>query len=162
MPKTTPSKEKMRLARKFALELQKHMGERLKAIFVCGSVAANMAKPESDIDVLIICRDNEIAKSALETMWADPTYKFHKILQSLSIIETGYFEDIRFKNSPGGKRFSDGVIPVFGKKYATQHRNCWNYPNRETIKKRYIGQEIRLGFKRRKTSHVPNPHLRRK
>jgi len=59
MPKVSPSKQKMRIAHKFATELQKAMGDNLKAVFVYGSVAANMATPESDIDLFVVCHDDE-------------------------------------------------------------------------------------------------------
>lgn len=52
--KITPSRQKFRIAKLFARELQKIYGNDLKAVFVVGSVAANMAKPESDIDLIFV------------------------------------------------------------------------------------------------------------
>ncbi len=157
MAKLTPSKQKMQQAHKFAAELQKRMGENLKAVFVCGSVAANMAVPKSDIDVVIVCRGNEHVKNAMAPLLSNA-----RSLQLISKIrwfpiEEGPFKDINFRRA-AGRMLLKGAIPVFGKEYAMQHPNSWRYPNAETIRGRYSGNPTmneRLAFKRRKTSRVP-------
>lgn len=174
MAKITPSKEKMRLAHKFAAELQKHMGNNLKAVFVYGSVAANMAVPRSDIDVLAVYRDNEFAKKVMETSMFNPRWLQLTNKIRLSQIEEGYFKDINFIRSGAGRMLLEGAIPIFGKEYAMQHPNSWRFPNAQTIRERYFGKhepkyfgpepttKERLGFKRRKSARVVGLQLKRK
>ncbi len=174
MAKMTPSKEKMRLAHKVAAELQKQMGPNLKAVFVYGSVAANMATPEADIDVLVVCRNCKGTQTAIKTIRAKPlTLKQLTNEIHMFPLEDGYFADVRcMHNSKLGKILLGGAIPIFGKEYAMQHQGSWNFPNAKTIKKKYfikykqsfLGQIVtgteRIGFKRRKSARIP--HFKRK
>jgi predicted nucleotidyltransferase len=124
------------------------MGNQLKAVFVFGSVAANMAKPESDIDILIVCRDNEVAKTAMEEMPG----KFLSNKMAPRVMETGYFEDVSLAKSEAGRPNLDGAIPIFGKDYALRHQKCWRLPSRRTIIQRYLNpksERFRLNPRKR-------------
>jgi len=137
-----PSKRLNRVARIFAKEAQRLDG--VEGIFVFGSVAANVATPESDIDI-VISWDEKSHKNWLKIQ--DLTYEFNKRKSSKVRVCTMPTETI--KNFLGGETVTGernhkillgGLIPLFLSKKAFPERA---FSRRELIKKlRPIKEQI--------------------
>ena len=54
MAKNTPSDKRFRVAGVFSRKLHAKFREGIKCVFVVGSVAAGLAKPNSDLDLVVI------------------------------------------------------------------------------------------------------------
>lgn len=167
MPQLSPSRQKLIIAKEFAKILHKRAGSNLKAVFAAGSVAADLAAEPSDVDmVAVLGRVNPFVriKQAVK-----PKLNIKGKEVSFFPISAREFESYKAYNHPksflGRMRYMlnssastdmllDGAVPVFGREYAIKHRDCWNYPNIKTIKKRYHwkvrSKPERLAFKRMK------------
>ncbi|HZX33984.1 MAG TPA: nucleotidyltransferase domain-containing protein [archaeon] len=149
----TPSEERLFLAKKFAKDLEKIYGSGLRAVFVCGSVAANLALPDSDIDMVTVVDNHSEANTKL----VDELFKtkqYSSLPMGNFIIPTENFEAIResptpeecekkpiLKYWPRIKRLlEDGAVPVFGgKNYLKKFLGVsFNYPSRKKIMARLL------------------------
>ncbi|MDO8647534.1 MAG: nucleotidyltransferase domain-containing protein [Candidatus Diapherotrites archaeon] len=147
--KITPSRQKFRVARQAVQELLKTYGTNLKAAYIAGSVASNMALHDSDIDLGLIFEK----KPSLSEM-AEIEARLEKInpaIQTPGFYGAKGFET-RLKINRG---FFEGMLPVFEReKYITNFvRHYRLAPNILSIRKRYIATKAnriaeRAEFKR--------------
>lgn len=163
--KTTPSREKFRIAKQFVKELQGIYGYGLKAVFVTGSVAANIAKSNSDIDLVYIFdgknsrpdlknRAKPQERLPLSNKFEVPLrgneYTFHRIVRFGSKIHFTGLEERLFERigkriavpvdcRPEVRAMHEGAVPIFGSKPYLR-RYCgvaFNYPTLKTVHARY-------------------------
>lgn len=168
MARLTPSKQKMLLAKRATFRLAKTLGSNLKAVFVVGSVAANMALPESDIDLVVVCEEGkrlEAEQFAIKCFLENPPKDKIDLLAigegrkkggriNCMLIEKPHFEAIpvfyrgeKFRGVAGVDYPVDlevigpqllAAIPIFGKEYAMSHKNSWDFPSMHKIKRQYF------------------------
>jgi len=131
--KITPSRRKFRAAKALLIPLQEAFGKRLNAVFVYGSVAMNMAKPDSDIDVAVILgnpsdKDFEITEGLLNRRINS---EMQLVIIPKQTFEMGLFTYLQ-----------RGAIPIFGEKeYLKKFSAVFKYPSLEGIKRTYLNGE---------------------
>jgi len=143
--KITPSKQKFGVAKRAAQELLKIYGNNLKAVFVAGSVASNMALPKSDIDIGFIFGKNcPTVVRGFEIQ--------EDLRRKLGIeISPSFYSKIKFERDASWRYHVMGIIPVFDRQdylkgIISRHGLA---PNMEFIKARYSGIKSKL---KRRTS----------
>jgi len=141
----TPSRRKFRIAKEFARALAVDLGKGLKAVFVVGSVAANMATPDTDIDIVAVCdnagRDPRYPK-------AGKVYSRQRLDKKNQIhffwVDTKTFEDPGndwlVRRWPAGDALREMALPIFGDKEYLQKfaGKSYNLPNRERVLGKYV------------------------
>ena len=162
MPEATPSRKKFRVAKLFADGLQKIYGPKLKAVFVTGSVAANVAKPDSDIDLIVVYSRGEprkgMSREELEKLveedWkregSPSVLKKSFALRHGSTVNYFLLEDKIFEKigrgvvlpigfKPFVDALHDGAVPIFGaRKYLQKHSGrSFAFPSLPSIRDRY-------------------------
>ena len=156
----TPSRRKFKLARAIAKRLHDLLGDDLKAVFVVGSVAANMAHKESDLDFIVVGKNyhgtHEGIWQVRESMKLQGTTEFIAVDMNdfeklsrvkdldvakahLALVKMDQLRRIRNLTSIGTAYLvlRNGAVPVFGREYATVHKDCWHFPELESIRKIY-------------------------
>ncbi|MDO8647525.1 MAG: nucleotidyltransferase domain-containing protein [Candidatus Diapherotrites archaeon] len=148
--KITPSRRKFGIAKRAAQELLNIYGNDLKAVYVAGSVASNMAVPGSDIDMALILEKNG---PNVEKCHELRIFLFEKLGQ---IFHISAWSPESFKN--GIKRGDvKGIIPLFEREnyLSSIARAHGLFPKREEIIDRYgnAKKDIskRMPFKRSTT-----------
>ena len=166
MTKPTPSRIKFRQAKKIVEMLRSWLGDELKSVFVGGSVAANMARSNSDIDFVFVCLDYERARKIMRRVLEEkllPNRIDFKIIgasdfeafTSLRAMrkeqQFSWFaehclpDELKFEDAlRSHERLTHGAIPVYGKEYAYHNRRSWVLPNMSSIRKRYVGEKPKL------------------
>ena len=157
---------KFRIAKLFVKELHRIYGDNLKAVFVAGSVADNMALPESDIDIMIVRSIPDIDRSnarSINQIVSDLKIiklkdefktKYKKTIDT-ALIESSFFETLNKKPMIPIRlepvrdaliyALSHGVIPIFGdKEYLarTFKEKSWSFPNIKAIKREHARKQL--------------------
>ncbi|HIH21780.1 MAG: nucleotidyltransferase domain-containing protein [Candidatus Diapherotrites archaeon] len=167
----TPSRRKFRIAKLFVKELHKIFGEELKAAFIAGSVAANMALPESDIDlVLVYLRPHSSSDKSIENRKKarELESEFKRKLNAEindSVLSQSEFENLQYLSTANSVLAADfksiaeilshGAVPIFGSKEYLQglKGKAYNLPRFDGIKARgkyFESMKKRTMFKRSK------------
>jgi predicted nucleotidyltransferase len=130
MPQQTPSKQLNRVARQFAKELKDR--KEVEGIFVFGSVAANVATTESDIDLLVS------VPKLIGNDLRDVAAEFNQRTGAHIKIHTTHSESIRrimggHSTASGTRRIlSEGSLPLYLDKKAFPENK---YPKSAFIKR---------------------------
>jgi len=149
MSELTPSRKKFGIARRLAFKLHRIAGNDVKAVFAGGSLAANIAIENSDIDMVVVGNDTKAMRSGIDAILHGALTAKEKL--SLWVISAETFEDYGTSRTLWRRFLRDlrghvhipelmlrCALPVFGQKYANMHKNCWRRPNLKTIKKKYL------------------------
>ncbi len=144
--KVTPSRRKFRIAKEFARALAADLGKDLKAVFVTGSVAANMANPRSDIDIVVIVKnpDHYFHFPTAERIFRKcaATGGEHNI--DFFVVDTKTFgnpgKDRIVQKWPAGYAMQKGALPIFGDRKYLQRLagKFYNLPNKERVLGKYV------------------------
>jgi len=152
LAKITPSRQRFREAEVISKTLQSVFGTSLRAVFVVGSTAANVATQTSDLD-LVVVSDKQFDADAINN-----AIKHTKFCPNFMVMTSSEFEGIQSHIWPPKTRpsenegstikdinvallkkvLADGAIPIFGKEYASTHKSSWAFPNLRTIRERYV------------------------
>ena len=144
MAKITSSRMKFNEARRVSKKLHSLLGDNLKAVFVVGSVASNVALPNSDIDLLVVLQKCDYTvKQRINQFIPKVATHISSPINTILPIDAESFESVKHNREITDHwGFHDnmlltGSIPIFGKDYAMAHRDCWNLPRSESIKRKY-------------------------
>lgn len=99
-------------AEEFAQRVSSALGDQVDSIILYGSVARGEAKRDSDIDILVICQDPEIARPGLSEVRRDFDYeRNYAVLISLIDCTRVEFYKLRDIGSPFIQEvLHDGII----------------------------------------------------
>ena len=143
----TPSRRKFQTARAIAERLHSLLGDDLKAVFVVGSVAANMAHKESDLDFIVVGKEYEATRAGIRQV--KESLNLHGAAEFIAVdmndfenlsrikdldVNRGSVNLVKMDNLGMIKNLTsigtaylvlkDGAVPVFGRGYATAHKDC--------------------------------------
>jgi predicted nucleotidyltransferase len=133
MAKISDSKRKFRVAKKFARELENYFGENLRCVLVIGSVASNMALPDSDIDVVAIVKSDKGINSDNYPEIVDIISRANK-----NPSDVIHFLGVRFKHSLVFNKKLGGTlaaVPLFGSRTFidwAKEKGIFRYPTRDS------------------------------
>ncbi len=143
---SNPNKTRFRIARKFAQNLAKRLGENLTAVFAAGSTASNLANRDSDVDIVVIVEE-KAHNSALPKRMEESTQetkKYPGFRKTKMKIHAATMKKHEFEQRKASVTTSvsaqlllrKGALPVYGnKKYLEIHKACYKKPKMESVKK---------------------------
>lgn len=152
MATANPSRKKFRTAKLFAKALYKEYGDKLKAVFVVGSVGSNIALPSSDIDVVVVVNSEQMITKAdhpeikkiaenVGEMKKEKVHVFGIRLNDLLSTRRDPAEEILLR-----------AVPVFGSARFIKwckDKKVFCYPNRAKIQTVYGEYQRKDTFKQR-------------
>src|SRR3989344_1165736 len=144
--KITPSRQKFGIAKRLSFALEKRLGKKLIAVFVCGSVATNTALPKSDIELVGVLDTSKGDKDVLRAINEEldrlgvGNINFHQIRKTVfELLGKSQIEGVLGEGFSAKMIKDYWAVPIFGnREYLDKHKDSYSMPNLQKVREQLI------------------------